>query len=397
MTTTQQNAIATPRTGLEIYNSTLGNPQYYNGTGWIPSYNFNTSLTINVDATYGTDTRTGLSKYSFSQPFKTIQAAITAFANGDNIVVRKGTYAESVTITNANASVNMIYQNGVIHNAVGTASAITVGNNYTYLNLYMNGNSIIANTGDTLRRDSSAAIFCYIGGNSGLVIVGIGNTVGNGGFTSIGTNYRERPRITSVNSYAVSGGTASAASPTFMTGMVLYSRFSAAASRLFGTIENCVFKSDSSFGIVNRTEGLYPISNCTFNTHLTCLPSNNAASCILVNCDLQSRIGGGVWGVNWGTTGISINNCRFKTFDKCVYMSPNAPTVSKCLITNSHFSVTNTSTAFSVEVTNSNVGSIGVLKNNIYNKAISIPATYNDYNSTLITDPTALLPILTNF
>ena len=34
MTTTQQNAIATPRTGLEIYNSTLLTPQFYNGSVW---------------------------------------------------------------------------------------------------------------------------------------------------------------------------------------------------------------------------------------------------------------------------------------------------------------------------------------------------------------------------
>jgi hypothetical protein len=34
MTTTQQNAIATPKTGLAIYNSTLGFPTYYNGTAW---------------------------------------------------------------------------------------------------------------------------------------------------------------------------------------------------------------------------------------------------------------------------------------------------------------------------------------------------------------------------
>lgn len=34
MTTTQQNAIATPRTGLEIYNSTLTTPQFYNGSVW---------------------------------------------------------------------------------------------------------------------------------------------------------------------------------------------------------------------------------------------------------------------------------------------------------------------------------------------------------------------------
>ena len=39
MTTTQQNAIATPRTGLEIYNNTLLTPQFYNGTVWTGGWN----------------------------------------------------------------------------------------------------------------------------------------------------------------------------------------------------------------------------------------------------------------------------------------------------------------------------------------------------------------------
>jgi hypothetical protein len=39
MTTTQQNAIATPRTGLSIYNNTLLTPQFYNGTVWTGGWN----------------------------------------------------------------------------------------------------------------------------------------------------------------------------------------------------------------------------------------------------------------------------------------------------------------------------------------------------------------------
>jgi hypothetical protein len=34
MTTTQKNAISTPSTGLEVYDSTLGSPAYYNGSAW---------------------------------------------------------------------------------------------------------------------------------------------------------------------------------------------------------------------------------------------------------------------------------------------------------------------------------------------------------------------------
>jgi hypothetical protein len=35
MTTTQKNAIATPATGLQIYDNTLNRPCFYNGTTWI--------------------------------------------------------------------------------------------------------------------------------------------------------------------------------------------------------------------------------------------------------------------------------------------------------------------------------------------------------------------------
>lgn len=34
MTTTQRNAIATPATGLQLFNTTLGVPEFYNGTTW---------------------------------------------------------------------------------------------------------------------------------------------------------------------------------------------------------------------------------------------------------------------------------------------------------------------------------------------------------------------------
>ncbi len=35
MTTTQKNAIASPATGLQIYDTTLNRPCFYDGTTWI--------------------------------------------------------------------------------------------------------------------------------------------------------------------------------------------------------------------------------------------------------------------------------------------------------------------------------------------------------------------------
>jgi hypothetical protein len=39
MTTTQKNAISTPRTGLQVYDSTLGTPEFYNGSVWTGGWN----------------------------------------------------------------------------------------------------------------------------------------------------------------------------------------------------------------------------------------------------------------------------------------------------------------------------------------------------------------------
>ena len=35
MTTTQKNAIATPAAGLQVYDTTLNQMSYYNGTTWV--------------------------------------------------------------------------------------------------------------------------------------------------------------------------------------------------------------------------------------------------------------------------------------------------------------------------------------------------------------------------
>jgi hypothetical protein len=54
MTTTQQNAIATPRAGLAVYNSTLSLPTFYNGTAWSPYFS-GWSLTGNAGTSDATN------------------------------------------------------------------------------------------------------------------------------------------------------------------------------------------------------------------------------------------------------------------------------------------------------------------------------------------------------
>jgi hypothetical protein len=52
MTTTQRNAITSPATGLEVYNTTDNVPQWYNGTAWT---NFLTDNVYTADGTIGGD------------------------------------------------------------------------------------------------------------------------------------------------------------------------------------------------------------------------------------------------------------------------------------------------------------------------------------------------------
>ena len=58
-----------------------------------------TGRTIYVDATRGTDTRTGFSKYDIGRPFATIDAAVAASVTGDLVWVRKGSYTITSTIS----------------------------------------------------------------------------------------------------------------------------------------------------------------------------------------------------------------------------------------------------------------------------------------------------------
>ncbi len=74
----------------------------------IPS---NTKVILVSKADKATDNRTGLSKYDNTYPFATIQAAITAWASGDCIIVQPGTYAENLFILNNG---NIYFHHGVV-------------------------------------------------------------------------------------------------------------------------------------------------------------------------------------------------------------------------------------------------------------------------------------------
>jgi hypothetical protein len=80
MTTTQRNAIASPATGLVVYDTTLNDPFYYNGTAWTM---FQDALTNPVT---GTGTTNYLPKFTGSTTIGNSQV----FDNGTNVGIGTG-------------------------------------------------------------------------------------------------------------------------------------------------------------------------------------------------------------------------------------------------------------------------------------------------------------------
>lgn len=88
-------AISVPANSLLNYNSTTGVLDYQ---GYISSK----TIYVDKDNSRATDTRTSLSKYNQDFPFRTIQAAINAAANGDLILVLSNTFSENLTLSGTN-------------------------------------------------------------------------------------------------------------------------------------------------------------------------------------------------------------------------------------------------------------------------------------------------------
>jgi hypothetical protein len=86
-----------------------------------------TGKTIFVDAAAGTDTRTGLSAYSYT-PFATIGAAVAASTSGDLVYVRAGTYTISSQI-NLNLKGHLYFDSGATVNVATGVVAFSYSTN----------------------------------------------------------------------------------------------------------------------------------------------------------------------------------------------------------------------------------------------------------------------------
>lgn len=114
---------------------------------------------IYVDSTTGTNTRNGLSQYSYT-PFATISDAVAASAAGDIVYVRAGTHSISSTI-NLNGKGHLYFETGTIVNVPTGVTAFTYSQNSVAVYISGYADFITAGTG---------AILNISGGNSTTAI-----------------------------------------------------------------------------------------------------------------------------------------------------------------------------------------------------------------------------------
>ena len=151
MTTTQKNAIASPATGLQVYDSTTNVPNYYDGTAWVAMgggasiYTSNGTLTsdrtvssggysliFNPQTTYITTltASTGGSSYSvlgsntlsFASGFSSSNIGNVYSANG---AINLQTFAGSADFAQANLASAMISVNSIDFSAAGATITMT--------------------------------------------------------------------------------------------------------------------------------------------------------------------------------------------------------------------------------------------------------------------------------
>jgi hypothetical protein len=152
MTTTQRDAIATPATGLSIYNTTTNTSDFYNGTSWISGginiYNSDGTLTGNRLISAGANNLAIQTNYAFSAnnanpstnifnvKSSTNENAISVWSNG---AVGIGRNAGSASAVNGYAlAVDNGNNTGIYTGGLYSVGQISANNNSITLGIYGN-------------------------------------------------------------------------------------------------------------------------------------------------------------------------------------------------------------------------------------------------------------------
>ncbi len=196
MSTTQQNAIATPRTGLEIYNSTLLSPHFYNGSVWTGAWN----KRGNAGTTAGTDF------IGTSDGVDVVFKRNNVTSGWLNSALNNTSFGVSSLPLTATGNANSAFGRNALFNCTSGSGNIAIGNSSQQALSTGNGNvglgsrSLEANiTGNnntalghrSLISNTASSGNVAIGNEAGFGINGGGNTVvGEGTLTAAttGTN-----------------------------------------------------------------------------------------------------------------------------------------------------------------------------------------------------------------
>jgi hypothetical protein len=144
LTTTQQNNITSPRTGLLIYNSTLAAPTYYNGSTWktlSTTTGTVTSVATGTGLTGGPITTSGTISLDGSYTFLTLSGHALTFGSTLNLAASDVSLGNVTNDTQTKAA--------IVPNTAPGAGQILVGNagGTAYAPVSVSGDGSLASTG----------------------------------------------------------------------------------------------------------------------------------------------------------------------------------------------------------------------------------------------------------
>lgn len=209
----------------------------------------------------GSDTRYGLTKYSFSRPFLTIQAAITAASAGDLVMIMPGTYLERLTL-----------KNGV--NLYGF-SGVTIG--YTPTADYQ-----------TLVTDGGASCACAIKGDISFEIYAASYTAFGfniEGASTIRLDCNRVIRTAGAGTLTLFRFTAGTMYATCTVSALTGGAFSLSGGGANVYVRNSIITGNIS-SIVSQVAGNISFTNCSFTGTSTSVLDSYAGNVTLVGCDM---------------------------------------------------------------------------------------------------------------
>jgi len=198
VTTTQRNAISTPSAGLEVYDSTLNAPYYYNGTAWV-TYGGSGGWLLNGN-TVGT-TKTLGTIDNFDLPFITNNT-------------EKMRISGAGTLTAQNANSRFEFDSGIRLQPQGSIPLITLGSSFGFAMGDGSAGTISASSSTSMVHGAvNTASSVIITTNTGAVASGANSgTLSSISSDGIGSSARGKISNSTSNSGIVATGDGSRAS-----------------------------------------------------------------------------------------------------------------------------------------------------------------------------------------